>query len=304
MHIQEKTSVTGDGIKSETSVLRLIYPQWQGGIVDHWMPDIVPEDASKGYFLGAQLLKMLAPESTAMTAEVPVSLDIRDRAVEEGISARRVIVKQTGAALDIVRGNAPEKIVTLGGECSVSVVPFTYLAAKYPDDVAIVWLDAHPDVNLPDDEYKGYHAMALTACLGMGDEGIMRMLPGKVAAQNALIVGLRSWDAGMKQRQKELGIKGLSPADVAEDSKAILDWLKSTGVSKVLVHFDLDVLDPAEIIAGVGVEPNGMKMAEAIRVINDIAAHYDLVGLTVAEFMPRIAIRMKRMLDGLPLLKV
>ena len=93
------------------------------------MPDIVPEDASKGYFLGAQLLKMLAPESTAMTAEVPVSLDIRDRAVEEGISARRVIVKQTGAALDIVRGNAPEKIVTLGGECSVSVVPFTYLAA-------------------------------------------------------------------------------------------------------------------------------------------------------------------------------
>ncbi len=304
MHIQEKTSVTGDGIKSETSVLRLIYPQWQGGIVDHWMPDIVPEDASKGYFLGAQLLKMLAPESTAMTAEVPVSLDIRDRAVEEGISARRVIVKQTGAALDIVRGNAPEKIVTLGGECSVSVVPFTYLAAKYPDDVAIVWLDAHPDVNLPDDEYKGYHAMALTACLGMGDEGIMRMLPGKVAAQNALIVGLRSWDAGMKQRQKELGIKGLSPADVAEDSNAILDWLKSTGVSKVLVHFDLDVLDPAEIIAGVGVEPNGMKMAEAIRVINDIAAHYDLVGLTVAEFMPRIAIRMKRMLDGLPLLKV
>lgn len=304
MHIQEKTSVTGDGLKSETSVLRLIYPQWQGGIVDHWMPDIVPEDASKGYFLGAQLLKMLAPESTAMTAEVPVSLDIRDRAVEEGISARRVIVKQTGAALDIVRGNAPEKIVTLGGECSVSVVPFTYLAAKYPDDVAIVWLDAHPDVNLPDDEYKGYHAMALTACLGMGDEGIMRMLPGKVAAQNALIVGLRSWDAGMKQRQKELGIKGLSPADVAEDSNAILDWLKSTGVSKVLVHFDLDVLDPAEIIAGVGVEPNGMKMAEAIRVINDIAAHYDLVGLTVAEFMPRIAIRMKRMLDGLPLLKV
>ena len=303
MPIPEKTSVTSGDIKSETSVLRLIYPQWQGGIVDHWMPDLLPEDASKGYFLGAQLLKMLAPESTAMTAEVPVSLDIQDRAVEKGISARRIIMKQTGAALDIVRENAPEKIVTLGGECSVSVVPFTYLAAKYPDDVAIVWLDAHPDVNLPYDEYKGYHAMALTACLGMGDDEIMRMLPGKVAARNALIVGLRSWDTGMRQRQTELGIKGLSPAEVAEDSKAILDWLKSTGVSKVLVHFDLDVLDPAEIIAGVGVEPDGMKMAEAVRVINDIAAHYELVGLTVAEFMPRIAIRMKRMLDGLPLLK-
>lgn len=290
-------------MKSEMSVLRLIYPQWQGGIVDHWMPDLLPEDASKGYFLGAQLLKMLAPQSTAITAEVPVSLDIRDRAVEKGISARRVIVKQTGAALDIVRENAPEKIVTLGGECSVSVVPFTYLAAKYPDDVAIVWLDAHPDVNLPYGEYKGYHAMALMACLGMVDDEIMRMLPGKVTAKNALIVGLRSWDTGMRQRQQELGIKGLSPADVAKDSKAILDWLKSTGVSKVLIHFDLDVLDPTEIIAGVGVEKDGMKMAEAVRVINDIAAHYELVGLTVAEFMPRIAIKMKRMLGELPLLK-
>ncbi len=303
MQVPEKTVASDGDVKCETFVLRLIYPQWQGGVVDHWMPDMPAEDASKGYFLGTQLLKMLAPESTAMTAEVPVSMDIRDRAIEKGIHSRQVIVKQTGAALDIVRENAPEKIVTLGGECSVSVVPFTYLAAKYPDDVAIVWLDAHPDVNLPYDDYKGYHAMALTACLGMGDEQIMRILPGKVDASKTLIVGLRSWDKGMRQRQQQLGIKGLSPAEVAKDSSAIMQWLKSTGVSRVVVHFDLDVLDPAEIIAGVGVEPGGMKMEEAVRVIRDIAAEYDLVGLTVAEFMPRVAIKMKRMLAELPLLK-
>lgn len=303
MPIQEKILAEGKKAKPETSVLRLIYPQWQGGIVAHWMPELLPEEASRGYFLGAQLLAMLAPENAGITAEVPVSLNINDRAVEKGISARRMIVEQTAAALDIVRENAPEKIVTLGGECSVSVVPFTYLAVRYPDDVAIVWLDAHPDVNLPYDDYKGYHAMALTACLGMGDDEIMKMLPGRIEASKALIVGLRSWDNGMKERQEQLGLKGLSPAEVAGNSDAILDWLKTTGVSKVVVHFDLDVLDPAEIIAGVGVEPDGMKMQEAVRVINDIAAEYDLVGLTVAEFMPRIAIRMKRMLDQLPLLR-
>ena len=36
------------------------------------------------------------------------------------------------------------------------------------------------------------------------------------------------------------------------------EW-KNTGVSKVVIHFDMDVLDPAEIIAAVGIEPNGMK---------------------------------------------
>lgn len=281
----------------------MIYPQWQGGIIDHWMPDIPAEDSSRGYYLGAQFLQLLAPESSQKTVEVPVSLDINDRETEKGVSARRVILKQTKAALGKLRENNPDKIVILGGECSVSVVPFTFLAEKYPNDVAIVWIDAHPDVTLPYDDYKGYHAMALTACLGMGDEEIIGALPGKFDVSKALIVGLRSWDEGMKERQEELGIPGLAPAEVANDSSAVLQWLEETGASKVVIHFDLDALDPAEIIAGVGVEPNGMKIKEVVRVINDIASRYDLVGLTIAEPMPRIAIKIRNMLSQLPLLK-
>lgn len=68
-------------------------------------------------------------------------------------------------------------------------------------------------------------------------------------------------------------------------------------------HFDMDVLDPAEIIAAVGIEPNGMKIEEVVRIINDISSEYDLVGLTVAEPMPRVAIKLRNMLNQLPLLK-
>ena len=290
-------------MEDKTSTLRLIYPQWQGGIVNHWMPDLPADDASRGYYLGAQLLNILAPPSPQKTVEVPISLDIKDRETDLGVSARKIILKQTKAALELLHENTPEKIVTLGGECSVSVVPFTYLAAKYPDDIAIVWIDAHPDINLPYDEYKGYHAMALTACLGMGDEEIMELLPGKTDASKALIVGLRSWDKGMQERQRKLGIKGLSPQEVVGDSAGIMEWLKNTGASKVVIHFDMDALDPAEIIAAVGVEPNGMKIEEVVRIIHDISSEYDLVGLTVAEPMPRVAIKLRNMLNQLPLLK-
>lgn len=285
-----------------SSALRLIYPQWQGGIVSHWMPDIPADDASRGYYLGAQLLNLLAPDNGQKTVEVPISLDINDREIDKGVSARKVILKQTQAALDILNENKPERIITLGGECSVSVVPFTYLAANYPDDVAIVWIDAHPDICLPYDEYKGYHAMALTACLGMGDEEIINTLPGKFDASKALLVGLRSWDEGMQERQKELGIKGLSPEKVSGNSSAVMEWLKGTGASKVVIHFDLDVIDPAEMIAGVGVDPNGMKIDDVVRIINDISTEYDLLSLTVAEPMPRVAIKMRNMLGRLPLL--
>ena len=47
-------------MEDKTSTLRLIYPQWQGGIVNHWMPDLPADDASRGYYLGAQLLNIIA----------------------------------------------------------------------------------------------------------------------------------------------------------------------------------------------------------------------------------------------------
>lgn len=80
-------------------------------------------------------------------------------------------------------------------------------------------------------------------------------------------------------------------------------WLKTCGASKVLIHFDMDVLDPSEIVAAVGTDPERMKMEEVIRVINDIAEEKEIVGLTIAEPMPRTAIRIKDMLNRLPLLK-
>ncbi len=145
--------------------------------------------------------------------------------------------------------------------------------------------------------------MALTASMGIGDEALMKMLPSKVEPHKALIVGLREWDEDIQERQVELGIKGLYPSEVAENSDGIMQWLKENGVSKVLIHFDLDVLDPNELIAAVGIVPDGMKIDEVVRVINDIATEYDVVGLTIAEPMPRVAIKLKNMMEQLPLLR-
>ncbi len=299
----QNNELNNQNMENKTSTIRMIYPQWQGGVVAHWMPDMPANDASRGYYLGSHLLKLLAPESNQNTVEVPISLTINDKATENGISYYRTILRQTKDALNILNERQPKRIVTLGGDCAVSVVPFTYLATKYPEDVVIVWIDAHPDVTLPGDSYEGYHAMALTACLGLGDKEIMDVLPGKIAASKTLLVGLRSWDEGMKERQEALGIKGLSSEEVARNSSAIIDWIKNTGASKVLIHFDLDVIDPSDMIAAVGVEPNGLKIDETVRIINDIAKEFDLVGLTVAEPMPRVAIKIRNMLNDLPLLK-
>lgn len=288
----------------DAKTIRLVYPQWQGGDITRWIPEISdPALAARGYYLGAQLLDFLAPDNGQPKFTVPVNTEAKERKAVDGVLDRDDIALQTKAALDILNIEKPDKIVTLGGECSVSVAPFTYLADKYKDDVAMIWIDAHPDITLPGDVYTGYHAMAVTACMGLGDKAIVSQLPARISPEKILFVGLRDWERDeIKARQQEYGIKHLSPEDVATDSSAVIDWLKKCKASRVVVHFDMDVLDPAEIIAAVGVVPGGMKMADVVRVINDIASEKELVGLTVAEPMPRIAIRLKSMLAQLPLL--
>ena len=288
-----------------TKTIRLVYPQWQGGDIAHWITEVKdPEQASRGYYLGAKLLNFLAPDNGQETYTVPVATDKIERKVTDGILDKEALIAQTRAALDILKITHPDKIVTLGGECSASVVPFTYLADKYKDDVAMVWIDAHPDITLPGNAYTGYHAMAVTACMGLGDKQLVSELPMKLDPSKILFVGLRDWERDeIKARQEQYGIQHLTPEDVRENSDAIRQWLQSCGASKVVIHFDMDVLDPAEIIAAVGVVPDGMKIAEVVRVINDIGQEKDIVGLTVAEPMPRTAMRIKNMLEQLPLLK-
>ncbi len=127
--------------------------------------------------------------------------------------------------------------------------------------------------------------MALTACFGMGDKEIVDLFPAKLNPSKSIIVGLRAWNDtnASKERQEEIGVESLSPAHVAQNSTA--------------------VLDPAEIIAAVGTDPDGLKIETVVRVINDIAKEYDVVGLTIAEPMPRVAIKIKNMLNQMPLLK-
>ena len=262
-----------------------------------------PDDASRGYYLGAQLLDFLAPKSPQQkTITVPVSQEVGDRTPVEGVIDRDVIAKQTKTAVAMLDVEQPERIITLGGECSVSVVPFTWLAKKYEGDVAVLWIDAHPDITLPGDVYSGYHAMAVTAMLGKGNKTILSELPAQIPANRILLVGLRDWERQqIIDRQKELGLKHVGVEDVQQSSEKILSWIKATGAKHVLIHFDMDVLDPAEIIPAVGVSKNGLKMAEVVRIINDVTAAYGVNALTVAEPMPRTAINIKNMLGGIKL---
>jgi arginase len=70
----------------------------------------------------------------------------------------------------------------------------------------------------------------------------------------------------------------------------------------VAVHFDVDTIDSDEVVLGLGAEPGGLTTSQTRRLVADLSAAYDVVGLTVAEFIPRQAIHLQQALAGFPLL--
>lgn len=134
-------------------------------------------DPELGYHLGSRILELIAPATDGVTVTVPTAVSADGLASQDGVYARDVLTRQLRLALDTLALHQPSRIVTLGGECSVSVAPFSYLADRYRDDLAVVWVDAHPDVGTPASEYDGYHAMAVSHLIGRGDPEFQRLLP-------------------------------------------------------------------------------------------------------------------------------
>lgn len=77
---------------AQDNTLRLIYPQWQGGDIAKWITEVKdPEQASRGYYLGAHLLDFLAPSTGQKTLTVPVSTELCKRVVTDGVLDRDAI---------------------------------------------------------------------------------------------------------------------------------------------------------------------------------------------------------------------
>jgi arginase len=286
------------------TTLRLLWPQWQGAgrdMVASLTPGIPLEQARRGYVTGSAVLNAILPPHSGPTASVPVSV-ADDNTHRDGIDSKTAVVTQLAAAFGVIAEHDADRIVTFGGECSVSVAPFAALAAKYGDDLAIVWVDSHPDIGTPASQYSGYHAMAVAVLLGYGDAEIVDLLPATVAGSNVALAGLHSWTDDDIPNAAEWGLSTFSPNELRESTQPLLDWLASTGCRRVAIHLDVDVVDSNEEVLGLGAEPDGLTSAQVRRLIDDINDTADVVGFTIAEYLPRQVMAMQRLVHGMPLL--
>ena len=183
------------------------------------------------------------------------------------------------------------------------MAPFAYLIGKHGDDLAILWIDSHPDMGTGESPYPGYHAMVVSALTGHGDPELLDILPATTRADRVALVGMHDWtDPSLPAIAEEWGLSVFTPDALRSDSEPLLNWLRGTGATKVAIHFDVDTVDADEIQFGLGADRGGLSSAQALRVVADIDGAADVLAVTIAEFIPRQVMHLQQVLARFPLL--
>jgi len=172
---------------------------------------------------------------------------------ETAVVARDSLHEQTSELAALL----PERPVVLGGCCCAHVGAARGLAAR-AERLAVVWIDAHGDLNTPETSPSGnLWGMPLRMLL---DEGV-------VAPDDVALIGVRSLDPPESAYLEGTGID--DSLDRALD-----------GVDAVYVALDLDVLDPSDAEVFVP-EPDGPSIEQIEVVLRDTVARAPLAGMGV-----------------------
>jgi arginase len=248
----------------------LVVPEWQGS--------------------GSSRAMRLVDGAAAVQGDLPVaatrSIDVPLEAGEglgtgvHRISSLRIVHEQIRTSL----AETTDSVITIGGDCGVSLGAIAHASERRPSDLAVIWFDAHPDLNSPGTSPSGnFNGMVLRAITGDGAVGLVAdpsVSPGRI-----VLAGAREVDHGESDFIAEHGIPLISVSDL-DTSDALVAAVAATGATAVYVHIDVDVLDPSEI-GGVGSPvPFGISVDTLTARIRELGAAFPIVGASITEFAP------------------
>jgi arginase len=224
---------------------------------------------------GSPGARRLAAGAAELAGLIPADRRVRVAVAEDGADAlARTLAAVRAAGFD-------DRTVTVGGDCGVELGPVEAALSAYGEGLAVVWFDAHGDLNTPASSPSGaFHGMVLRTLLGDGPDELRPRLVLKPS--QVVLAGVRALDPPEKEYVAEHEIAHVPVAELA----SLPSVVAMTGARAVYVHIDLDVLDPA-FFASVGCpEPGGVSPASLIAALRGLAGRFTIAGVGLTEYEP------------------
>ncbi|WP_163989942.1 arginase family protein [Pyxidicoccus caerfyrddinensis] len=253
--------------------LGLFFPQWQGA-------GEVPALETGARRLRARL------DGVGPWARVDVP-SVHPLRREAGVWGHGELVEQLGAARRLLDEHQPARVLTIGGDCGVEVAPVSYLNARLGGDLAVVWFDAHADLNTPDSSPSAlFHGMPLRVLLGQGAPAFVEGARPHLEPRQVFLAGVRELDPPEADFIREHALRRFTPTDLRSRPGALAQALRDSGFRHVYVHMDLDVTDPGELPDVACPTPHGLELALLVAQLRALRESLHLVGASLVEYAP------------------
>ncbi|MEU6642383.1 arginase family protein [Saccharomonospora sp. NPDC046836] len=270
----------GGGLADRVAgVLVHAVPQWQGalwpGARDRLVTGCRVLAALAGEVLGTEVHEV--PVAAAGSSTHAGSCAHVGSSTVDGIGNRQALIENRQAQLAALE--APEgRVLTIGGDCGVDLVPIGVARYRHGAGLAAVWFDAHADCNTAASSPSGaFHGMVLRSLLGDGDPDFAAspaLEPGR-----AVLAGTRAFDPAERRAVADGLVRHVPvPADPDTLRRTVAD----TGAATVYLHLDLDVLDPAEFDGTHYQEPGGLTIGQLVAGIDSLSA-FEITGAAITE---------------------
>ena len=251
--------------------LYLLYPEWQASGAH---PEL-----QRG---ALTIARELFPDTHFLIVDSP---DEEALVREDGVIGLASIAARFAEASERIATAAPDAIVTIGGTCGVEAAPVAFLNQRYDGRLAVVWFDAHGDLNTPRTSPSGhFHGMVLRTLLGDGPDAFVRHLPRPLVPRQVFLAATRDLDPPERDFIVTAGLSVTLPGGLAEPHR-LAEEVRAAGFRHVYVHIDLDALDPSSFRHTLIPTPGGPSLDDVRRAIVALAEECTVVGASVLEYV-------------------
>ena len=157
------------------------------------------------------------------------------------------------------------------------------------EQLAVLWFDAHGEFMTPETTTSGFlDGMPLSVLTGRCFKRLAATIPwfAPLPPSRTMLVGSRAYSPGERDELLHGGVALLEPSSLTEPN--VDRWLNgmSAGASRLVVHVDLDVLDPKHGRANEYAEEGGLSPEDILRVIDLARRRFEIVALELASYDP------------------
>lgn len=169
-------------------------------------------------------------------------------------------------------------------------------ASKFFNKIAVIWVDAHGDINDSASSPSGnIHGMPLAVSMDIGDSKLTNIYfeEEKVFPTDVYIIGARDLDAGEIKIAEENKINLFTMDEIRQKSlkdilKTVIESIRQSDVDAVHLSFDIDSLDKA-LVPGTGTPVDGgFTLEEANTILETILREDFVKSIDFVELNPQL----------------